>query len=159
MITKDTILIVMKDFQTPYYNFKYGEKSTVSYFSEKLGKSVSQFMSDFMDALLDDWFQSEDDFVKNDKINKIIDIIVNETDIRGIDLSLYCTKFVDAANVLLNKINNSEKASEISNKILSLQRYEFNIEKDEEENIYAVSLPASYGDYIKYEDIVHLIEK
>jgi hypothetical protein len=37
---------------------------------------LARVMSDFMDALLDEWFQTEEDFIRNDKINKIIDILV-----------------------------------------------------------------------------------
>lgn len=52
-----THLIVLKDWITPYSNVKKGNHAPAYYWAEKLGKTEDEFIKDFTDGRLDEWFK------------------------------------------------------------------------------------------------------
>jgi len=56
-ITKDTKLIVIRDWTTPYNSNMKGNQASAEYWASKLGKDPDIFVHDFNLGLLSDWFK------------------------------------------------------------------------------------------------------
>jgi len=52
-----THLIVLKDWITPYNSVKKGNHAPAYYWAQKLGKTEDEFIKDFTDGCLDEWFK------------------------------------------------------------------------------------------------------
>ena len=56
-ITPNTILVVKKDWITPYNSFHKGNTAKAEYWASKLGKSTNDFITDFNGEYLSEWLE------------------------------------------------------------------------------------------------------
>jgi hypothetical protein len=57
VITKETELVLKKDWTTPYVHINKGDHGTVEYWSFKLNKDYRKLVDDVTDGVLDQWFE------------------------------------------------------------------------------------------------------
>lgn len=56
-ITENTILVVVRDWITPYNHYMRGDHSSAKYWAYTLGQNIEVFIKDFNNGGLDMWFK------------------------------------------------------------------------------------------------------